>query len=233
MARINNPVGPTVKGFETSNEALPMNIEMFRFLESSIKNSEEFKKLALIGKHKIYHQEENALVHTYMVYKEAAVMFHDDYEMQLVALLHDIGKIYSSVQHGPDDWTYPNHAKAGAEHLDLFIPHIPEYEHIKWYIANHIRPLYWRTKEDLKEEFRYMNCPEGCSVIKLAQLALCDINGSVSLDPQTELKEYLEKFINEGTHALKRASKYGLEKFALELINRGYSADEALDVWNL
>jgi hypothetical protein len=232
MANINNRLA-LPKCFETSNEALPMNIEMFKFLESSIKNSDEFKKLALIGKHKIYHQEENALVHTYMVCKEASVMFYGDYEMQLVALLHDIGKIYTSVQHGPDDWTYPNHAKAGAEHLDLFIPHIPEYEHIKWYIANHIRPLYWRTKEDLKEEFKYMNCPKGCSVIKLAQLALCDINGSISLDPQTELKEYLEKFINEGTYAFKRASKYGLEEFALELINRGYSADETLDVWNL
>lgn len=233
MARLNNPVGATVKRFETSNEALPMNIEMFGLLESSIKSSDEFKKLALIGKHKIYHQEENALVHTYMVCKEASAMFGGDYEMQLVALLHDIGKIYTSVQHGPDDWTYPNHAKAGAEHLDLFIPHIPEYERIKWYISNHIRPLYWRTKEDLKEEFKYMNCPEGCSVIKLAQLALCDIKGSISLDPQAELKWYLETFINERNYALKCASKYGLENAVLYLINRGYSPDEALDVWSL
>lgn len=208
-----------------------MNKEQFQSLVNSIVNSVEFNKLSLIGKHKQYHLEENALVHSMSVFAVAKEIFEDDYEMQLTALLHDIGKIYSSVQHGLDDWTYPNHAKVGAENLSKFIPQIPEYENIKWYIANHIKPLYWRGK-NLKEELKALNCPEDCSVIALAKLAICDIKGSISAVSQDELLAFLEQFVQEREFALNYASKYGLEYEVFNLLNQGYTPDEALDEWD-
>ena len=51
-------------------------------------------------------------------------------------------KIYSSVCHGPNDWTYPGHAKAGADNLDKFLPTShPDFSKVQWYIANHIKPI--------------------------------------------------------------------------------------------
>lgn len=209
-----------------------MNRETYQSLVNSIVNSVEFNKLSKIGKHKVFHQEGNALQHSLLVAEEALIEFHNDYTMQLVALLHDIGKIYSSVQNGPDDWIYPGHAKAGAENLDKFIPEsLPEYKEIEWYIANHIKPLYWRGR-NLKEEISSLNCPEECSVIKLAQLAICDIQGSVATVSQDELLAFLYKFVAERKFALEEASKQGLEYEVLTLINQGYSADEALDEWD-
>lgn len=202
-------------------------------LMSSIVNSVEFNKLASIGGHKIYHLEGSALTHSLMVFEEACEMFPRDYEMQIIALLHDIGKIYTSVCNGPDDWSYPNHAKAGAENLHKFLIEEDDlYKRAKWYISNHIKPLFWRGK-DLRKEIAVMDCPEGCSIIKLAKLVVCDIKGSVSTTPQTELLAFLHQFIEEGESALKKASEYCLENEVLYLINQGYTPKEALTEWDL
>lgn len=208
-----------------------MNYIVFRMLMNSVENSAEFNKLANIGGHKVYHLEGSALKHSFMVLDEARQLMPEDEEMQLVALLHDVGKIYTSVCNGPDDWTYPGHAKAGAENLGKFIPEsLPEYKEIKWYIANHIKPLFWRGK-DLRKEISAMNCPEGCSVVKLAKLTICDILGSVSVEPQVELLQFLEQFVAQREYAIEEASKFGLEEEVSYLINRGFDPDEALDEW--
>lgn len=199
----------------------------------SILQSPEFQKLKEIGGHKTYHLEGNALEHTMMVADYAAHLFGEYSLMHLVALLHDIGKIYSSVCHGPDDWTYPNHAAAGAQNLFKFIPKShPDFRVIQWYIANHIKPLFWRGK-DLHTAIQTLNVPEGCSIIALAQLAICDIEGSYSKEPQDGLLEFLQDFVSSRMIAVFEAKKYGLEHEVLMSLNSGDSPAEALREWDV
>ena len=210
--------------------------KMYEKFMDSVVNSAEFQKLSKIGGHKVYHLEGDALKHSLMVVEEAKKMFPNDYKMWLVALLHDIGKIYTSVCNGPDDWSYPNHAKAGAEHLAEFIPeNHPDYKAIEWYIANHIKPLFWRGKKDktLRREIFLLNCPEGCSIVKLAKLAICDIQGSRASVSQDELLAFLYKFVEEREFAIEEAHSQGLEFEVETYINCGLSPDEALEEWDL
>lgn len=170
-----------------------MDRQQFQQLIGEIITSSEFQKLAFIGGHKKYHLEGNALKHSYMVFSEAQKMFPEDYTMQPTALLHDVGKIYSSIQNGEDDWVYPNHAAIGAAKLHCFIPKdLPEFEQIQWYIANHIKPLFW--KEDKQD---YSPLVEGCSIRNLVKLVICDLQGSISAEPQTALLKYLMKQIRD------------------------------------
>lgn len=200
---------------------------------TAVLQSPEFQKLKEIGGHKVYHLEGSAYEHTMMVADYSAHLFGVNSFMHLVALLHDIGKIYSSVCHGPDDWSYPNHAKAGAENLAKFIPQShPDFSKIRWYIANHIKPLFWRGK-DLHTAIETLNVPDGCSVIDLAQLAICDIEGSYSIEPQTELLEFLQDFVSSRMIAVYEASKYGLEQEVMSSINQGASPAEALREWDV
>jgi len=157
----------------------------------------EFLKLATIGGHKVFHLEGDALTHTKLVVHEAFEHFGGDPFMMKVATLHDVGKIYTSIKHGENDWEYPDHAQCGAFRgvLSKFIPEAdPDFKDIQWYIRNHIKPLYWRGK-DLDAEFAKVmrDAPSPrCTVKNLAGLALCDIRGSVSVEPQIELVEFLE-----------------------------------------
>ena len=200
---------------------------------NSVLQSPEFQKLKEIGGHRVYHLEGNAYEHTLMVADYGSHLFGEDSLMHLVCVLHDVGKIYSSVCHGPNDWTYPNHAKSGAEHLANFIPVThPDFARIQWYIANHIKPLFWRGK-DLRTEIQNLNVPEGCSIIDLAQLAICDIEGSHSVIPQTELLEFLQDFVSSRMIAVYEASKYGLEHEVLCSLNSGDSPAEALREWDI
>ena len=198
---------------------------------SELLDPEEFLKLRRIGGHKVYHLEGNALIHTEMVYYRACEMFSDDSLMCKVALLHDIGKIYTSVYHGPDDWSYPNHALAGAAQLHQFVsPGDPDFETIGWYIKNHIKPMFWRG-DYLTKEIASLNCPATCSVINLLKLVVCDVVGSVSVEPQDKLLQFLTTLIGQYEYAIAEAAKYGLEDEVLRCINAGMSADEALDEW--
>jgi hypothetical protein len=156
-----------------------------------------------------------------------------DSEMVIVALLHDVGKIYTGIEHGPNDWNYPNHAKVGAAKLGNFLPlDYPQFSAIQWYIANHIKPLFWRDK-DLREEIAKLQVPEGCSVIALAELAICDIQGSISVTPQTELLEFLQDFVSSRKGALSAACTNGLYDEVLAEINHGATPTEALREWDL
>ena len=193
----------------------------------------EFQKLREIGGHKVYHLEGDAYTHTMLVMLQAIKLFGIDSPMVLVAELHDIGKIYSSVCNGPGDWSYPNHAKIGAENLDKFLPvSYPEFFSVQWYIANHIKPLFWRGK-DLKIVISSMQVPEGCSIVALAELAICDILGSLSIEPQVELLTFLQDFVSSRKEALKVATQYGLQDKVLKQLNHGDTPTEALKEWDL
>ena len=164
---------------------------------------------------------------------QAIKLFGIDSPMVLVAELHDIGKIYSSVCNGPGDWKYPNHAKIGAENLDKFLSTShPEFFKVQWYIANHIKPLFWRGK-DLKIVISSMQVPEGCSIVALAELAICDILGSKSVEPQDELLNFLQDFVSSRKEALNIAVQYGLQYEVLKQLNQGDTPTEALKEWDL
>lgn len=170
----------------------------YQQLINQIMNSDEFQKLKNIGGHKIYHLEGDAFHHTMLVVESAEKRFGKGHFMVLVALLHDIGKIYTSIRNGENDWSYPHHSDGGAMRLANFIPEsTPEFYAIQWYIYNHIKPLFWRGK-DMKTETKNIlsRMPSKgkhlCKMTWLRDLALCDISGSHSVEPQTELVNFLE-----------------------------------------
>lgn len=149
----------------------------------------EFLKLQQIGGCRQYHQEGNALTHSFLVYLAAQKIFPDDLMMQCVALLHDIGKIYTGRQKANGDWEYPNHSNVGAEMLEQFID--PEYIHFKemqWFIRNHIKPLFWRDKGFTREQAMETLTPHPSGVITkevfadLVMLVICDLKGSIPKD---------------------------------------------------
>ena len=170
----------------------------YQSLIDQVSQSEEFQKLSKIGGHKVYHLEGNALQHTQLVVSAAERRFGKGHFMVLVALLHDIGKIYTSVCNGPDDWSYPHHSDGGAKRLSNFISEdMPEFKAIQWYIFNHIRPLFWMGKDMNTEiELILKSVPEDgksyCNISWLRDLALCDLEGSKSVKPQTQLIEFLQ-----------------------------------------
>ena len=199
----------------------------------SVLQSPEFQKLREIGGHRVYHLEGDALTHTMRVALFAAEEFGANSFEVLLALLHDVGKIYSSVYNGPNDWTYPGHAKAGAENLDKFLPvSHPDFSKVQWYIANHIKPLFWRGK-NIGEEIAKLQVPEGCSIITLLDLVICDVLGSKSVEPQDELLRFLAEEVYSRKRAIDRASEFGLEYEVLQNLNAGDSPEVALREWDL
>jgi hypothetical protein len=161
----------------------------------------EFQKLDEIGGHKVYHLEGSALVHTMMVIREAKEMFPSEPLMWRVAALHDIGKIYTSICNGPDDWSYPDHALCGSFKgvLVKFISLQDEnFRDIQWYIKNHIKPLFWMKRGVTYGHGELLamtnDMPsENCSIHNLVGLSVCDIRGSISNEDQSELIKYLLK----------------------------------------
>ncbi len=167
-------------------------MEIIRFIIEifKLRNPFEFLKLAFIGGHKVYHLEGNALYHTYLVWKEAKKRFLKEEEkfMIKVALLHDVGKIYTSIRHGKNDWEYPNHAESGAVNLYKFVSKSdPFYYTYQWYIRNHIKPLFWRY--DCFDGFIVKTTDATsvhCKPYLLAELAVCDIIGSKCIPEKKE-----------------------------------------------
>lgn len=131
---------------------------------------ENFQKLIEIGGGKRFHNEGNAFVHTMLVFNRACDMF-DDYDLQLAALLHDVGKVYTGKQKEDGDWEYPNHSVVGAERLLEFMPDgfddYPNLEKVRFYVRNHIKPLFWKEYPELNDDN-----------VNLAKLAICDLMGS-------------------------------------------------------
>ena len=152
-------------------------------------HSREFLKLADIGGCHQYHQEGNALTHTFLVYLEAQKMFPNNEMMQCVALLHDIGKILVSRQKLNGDWEYPNHSIVGAELLDAFIdPELVCFKEMQWFIRNHIKPLFWRDKGLTREQAMRTLSEHPSDEItvetfnNLIDLVICDLQGSIPAD---------------------------------------------------
>lgn len=158
--------------------------------------SKEFLKLQQIGGCRQYHQEGNALIHTFLVYLAAQKMFPSDLMMQCVALLHDIGKIYTGKLKPmtTDDWEYPYHSTVGAQHLFTFIPEdLICFDEMQWYIYNHIKPLFWKQKgfNRSQAEFDVSHYGKG-NLTKvevtperfnnLIDLVICDLQGSIPAD---------------------------------------------------
>lgn len=148
--------------------------------------SENLWELDSIGGHKIYHTEGSALEHTYMVYKAALEILPDNEVMQKAALLHDIGKIYTSIENGPDDWSYPDHSIAGSLKgiLCKFIPlDDPYFKDYQWLIRNHIKPLFWGKTGIIVDDIPYTH-KDICTLNNLRWLAVCDLMGSMPVDKE-------------------------------------------------
>ena len=158
---------------------------------------QEFFRLEEIGGHKQYHLEGNALEHTMLVYYAACDMFPSNWEMRRVALLHDVGKIYTSIKRDEDDWEYPDHSTCGGlkgilcKFIPLSDPHFVDYQ---WLIRNHIKPLFWQKNgvnadttpwEERKLDKNLANLDN------LRKLAICDLKGSHSVNGNDELISYL------------------------------------------
>jgi hypothetical protein len=168
-------------------------------------NPVEWKKLANIGGHKLYHLEGNALEHSLLVYYAACEMFRGnvfsiEWHMQRVALLHDIGKIYTSIERAEGDWEYPDHSVCGSfkgilcKFIDINDPHFIDYQ---WLIRNHIKPLFWRkngTNLDTNPWEKDKLDPKLANIDNLRKLAICDLMGSKPVDGKAhlELIEYLK-----------------------------------------
>lgn len=174
---------------------------------------QEFLKLSDVKGCKPYHREGNALTHTFLVFKEMHKICPDNKMMLLTALLHDIGKIETGRPKNGDynDWEYPNHSGIGAMMLYKFIPREhPNYDVIQWLIFNHIKPLFWRKKGTIDIAVLPPDgCEKQCTLENLALLALCDIRGSISTEPQNELEDFLETIaysneISKGTFGHRR-----------------------------
>lgn len=149
----------------------------------------EFQKLQFIGGGQEYHQEGSAFVHSLLVFRNSYEFFGN--AMNYIALLHDIGKIYTGRQKSNGDWEYPNHARIGAEHLEEFLPDELKcssfIEPAKFYISNHIKPLFWEQKGYPERSIKNIN---------LAKLAICDLKGSISRESQEDKIYKLYCFID-------------------------------------
>lgn len=178
---------------------------MATFLDAirNLQNPYEFLKLITIGGHKEYHLEGDALKHTEFVWLCAIKTWGEDHFMTEIALLHDIGKIYSSIENSTNDWSYPDHSTIGSLKgvLSKFIPVThPLFPVYQWYIGNHIKPLFWQKSGNINYSPKPKGFEDYCTVENLAKLALCDIKGSHSKTPQEELQSYLLSIILKGEH---------------------------------
>lgn len=186
-------------------------------------NNPSFLKLKEIGGGKVYHNEGDAYIHSLLVYQES-LHYWQDSDMNLIALLHDVGKVYTGRIKEDGNWEYPNHALAGAEHIMEFLPDWLQadtcfVEKAKWYVSNHVKPLFWKVAPEAT--FRNLN---------LAKLALCDLAGSWSEKPQNELKGFLTAITDRFPwHIEFMAGVYG--KTVKELLFGG-QIQEAACYWN-
>lgn len=175
-------------------------------------NRNEYLKLSEIGGHKKFHLEGNALYHSRLVYEAAVRYWPEDKLLHRAALLHDIGKLFSSQCHGENDWTYAGHSAAGAEHLSMFVPESdPDFQALKLLVAEHIKPLFWHTKETPLTDILVQYDGDVDFVLRLAKLGSCDLIGSKpSRDGVAESMKasfYINKIINECTQLLEMQSE--------------------------
>ena len=169
----------------------------FKYLIEQLLQNEEFKKLELVGGHTTYHLEGDALTHTLLVAEFAKQRWGKYSLMHCVALLHDIGKITHHVKHGEGDFTYPHHSDGGAEELGNFISEdLPEFEEIKWYVYNHIKPMFWAynlTRDQAKAELHGNFDDQMFN--NLIGLVICDLKGSMCIPEVQQDQDKKIKFL--------------------------------------
>lgn len=155
---------------------------------------QEFVKLADVKGCKPYHTEGNALTHTFLVFREMRKFAPTNGILQKAAFLHDIGKVYTGRPRKDD----PNHSGVGADQVHLFLGNKEPKDNeviYEWLIRNHIKPLFWKKKGEIdttsipETSFNYTK--RNCTISNLALLAICDIRGSISTEPQNELEDFL------------------------------------------
>lgn len=167
---------------------------------------QEFLKLADVKGCKPYHLEGNALTHTFLVFKEMRKCAPMNGILQKAAFLHDIGKIYTGRprKDDPESWEYPNHSGVGADQVHLFLGDeepLLNVEIYEWLIRNHIKPLFWKKKGEIdttpipEKDLHYIK--RNCTIHYLTLLAICDIRGSISAEPQDELEDFLVDIYDE------------------------------------
>jgi hypothetical protein len=63
----------------------------------------------------------------------------------------------------------------------------------KWFIENHIKPLFWKTLEDSKNlTVVPAGYEEYCSVKNIIKLAIYDVNGSISSIENPKKEELIQ-----------------------------------------
>ena len=172
---------------------------MYTKLIQKLRGNPEFLKLKEVGGHAVYHLEGDALVHTLLVAKAAAERYGSGSFMELVAMLHDIGKIRHHQILPDGSFQYPHHADGGAEELKNFIPtDFEEFRHIQWLILNHIKPLFFPHTLSREEAKVKLSPPHEEWFDELMGLVICDLKGSQPLKPQTDKITFLERLLREG-----------------------------------
>lgn len=158
-------------------------------------NADEYVKLNSIGGHIKYHLEGSALKHSLLVWNVSLDEFPDNWVMQRAALLHDIGKIYTSIKINENSWEYPDHSICGSfkgilcKFIDVHDEHFVDYQ---WLIRNHIKPLFWGDKKGTPVDTNSFDKDRIdtniCNLHNLATLAICDLKGSIAANPENSIK---------------------------------------------
>lgn len=163
------------------------------------------KDLDRIGGHKIYHLEGSAWSHTLLVIKAIKKMYNitdDNHPMVIVATFHDVGKAMTSIENGPNDWSYPDHSTDGAMRLGEYMNvDDPLFNMVQWFVKNHMKPLFVRERKMLEKLMDTVPDDEVskkyCTLENLISLAICDIKGSRHVpevhDEQIALLHHLER----------------------------------------
>lgn len=160
-----------------------LEAEAQKFCQANSINFDKLIELKKIGGHKQYHLEGDAFTHTLLVWDAARERFHGEKIcnlMEKVALLHDIGKIYTAQPDAEFGNVYPNHSPKGAEVLENFYSTMnKDFSTIRWYVRNHIKPLFWKEWKDATKIFPATN---DTYLYNLGKLGLCDLEGSKPLN---------------------------------------------------
>lgn len=176
-------------------------------------NDAVLNDLSKIGGMKPYHLEGCQAIHTIMVMNEMAHLIWKvcpaDTErcifMYHMAHYHDIGKAFTSIDHG-DRWEYPDHAACGGFRgiLSKYVDEDSEwFKPLQWGITNHIKPLFFQQSKDLQKDIEEImsSAPNKdlCNISNLAMLAITDIQGSYNSkevnDSQSDLIKFLKTLI--------------------------------------
>lgn len=168
------------------------------FIKDSCSLSMSIKPLMNIGGHKEFHLEGNAYIHTLLVYATLHPL-----HLAPLGLLHDVGKMYTSVRHNKHDWTYPYHSTEGGKRVHEFLSQeTVNYFHNKyslslllqdyeWIIDNHIRPMFAKSLDEILSLPN--STPERVKILLI--LVLADLKGSKGKVENNSTKMKIQHFV--------------------------------------